>query len=487
MQNQQHFYDNQLRRYITQLIRMMSGFSYKDSSGNINVVPVMYGDLTRQVASIIRDNTENKIPNAPRMAVYVTGLELDTDRLRDASYVEKVNVRERAFDEEGNEYLNTEGRNYTVERQMPTPYTITVNVDLWSSNTDQKLQIIEQILMLFNPSLEIQTTDNYLDWTSLSVVNLDSVTWSSRSIPQGAETEIDVATLTFTSPIWIAPPARVKRLGIITDIVSRIHNSRDELIDLTTDIDFTITEGDAETETGIFVNEAGDLERGRRIKRYETDSSAFAIIKTTWKNVDLLVLNGVAQLVKNGSVGSLTWWEFFEAFPARFEQGISTIHLQRADTANEIIGVLEIETSDPAQAVISWDSDTTPTDTVLTSSLGSRTNIDFIIDPQKLNPQELDLSANPRLLLLGAIGDVNNTDGADAWKNLDGTDFVANANDIVEWTGTQWEIVFDSESHAGDTVFVTNLNTGVQYKFENSEWLLAYEGEYPNGTWRIEF
>ena len=27
--------------------------------------------------------------------------------------------------------------------------------------------------MLFNPSLEIQTTDNYIDWTSLSVVNLE--------------------------------------------------------------------------------------------------------------------------------------------------------------------------------------------------------------------------------------------------------------------------------------------------------------------------
>ena len=39
--------------------------------------------------------------------------------------------------------LNKEGKNYTVERLMPTPYTLTVNVDVWSSNTDQKLQIIQ--------------------------------------------------------------------------------------------------------------------------------------------------------------------------------------------------------------------------------------------------------------------------------------------------------------------------------------------------------
>jgi hypothetical protein len=124
---------------------------------------------------------------------------------------------------------------------------------------------------------------------------------------------------------------------------------------------------------------------------------------------------------------------------------------------------------------------------VFSSSLGDRASIDFIIDPARFNPQDLGLSSFPRLLLLGPIGDANNTDGAAAWKNSDGSDFVANANDIVEWNGTAWETVFDSQAHTGEIVYVTNLNTGVQYKFQDSEWLLSYEGEYPNGTWRIEF
>ena len=78
----------------------------------------------------------------------------------------------KIYDDNNKEYLNTQGKNYTVERMMPTPYTLNVTADIWSTNTEQKLQIMEQILMLFNPSLEIQTTDNYVDWTSLSVVNL---------------------------------------------------------------------------------------------------------------------------------------------------------------------------------------------------------------------------------------------------------------------------------------------------------------------------
>ena len=36
------------------------------------------------------------------------------------------------------------------------------------------------------------------------------------------------------------------------------------------------------------------------------------------------------------------------------------------------------------------------------------------------------------VLIAESIGDPSNEDGADAWKNADGTDFVAGANDIVE-------------------------------------------------------
>ena len=74
----QHFYDGQIRRYITQLIRLLSNFSYKDGDGALRQVPVMYGNITRQVAHIIRDNSENKLPSVPRMAAYVTNCLLYT-------------------------------------------------------------------------------------------------------------------------------------------------------------------------------------------------------------------------------------------------------------------------------------------------------------------------------------------------------------------------------------------------------------------------
>lgn len=481
-----HFYDGQIRRYLTQIIRMMSGFTYKDGKGKLTTVPAMYGDITRQVGSILRDNSENKIPSAPRMGVYITGLEMDRDRTGDSSYVNKVNIRERAYDSNGDEYLNHEGRNYTVERLMPTPYTLTVNVDIWTSNTDQKLQLMEQILMLFNPSLELQTTDNYLDWTSLSVVNLDTVSWSSRSIPTGTDSEIDVGTMTFTTPIYISPPAKVKRLGVVTDILTKVFQ------EVSTDPDGNEILPEANIRTGIYVSPTGALERERTDHEWQSSLTMLNINKSSYQNCELAVMNNSAKLLKNGILGGISWPEFIKGFPNKFEDGVTTIRLSRQDLEYDIIGRIAISPLDDTSVTVDWDLDSLPTDTVIVSSLGQRSKIDAIVDPTRSDPrtlQSISLSANPRILLLGAIGDSKNTDGADAWKNSDGTDFIASENDIVEWDGNKWNVVFDADVDVSvyGTVYTTNLNTGVQYKFDSGEWILSFEGEYPNGAWKIEF
>ena len=93
----QHFYDGQVRRYLNQMIRLLSHFTYKDGSGQLTRVPVMYGDITRQVGSIIRDNSENKLPSAPRIGMYVTALEMDRTRTSDASYVSKLHMRKESM------------------------------------------------------------------------------------------------------------------------------------------------------------------------------------------------------------------------------------------------------------------------------------------------------------------------------------------------------------------------------------------------------
>jgi hypothetical protein len=547
----QHFYDAQIRRYLTQIVRMMSNFSYKDGKGRLVRIPVMYGDLTRQAASVISQNSENKIPSAPRMAVYITGIEMDRTRTGDSSYVNKVNIRERALDSQGNEYLKTEGKNYTVERLMPTPYTLSVNVDIWSTNTDQKLQIMEQVLMLFNPSLEIQTTDNYVDWTSLSVVNLENITFSSRTIPAGTESEIDIATLGFTTPIWITPPAKVKKLGVITNIITAIFADNGLEINMDDSV-----YAESLVKEAIIVDEEGDLTTVTRNGTREGMTFETGIVASSHRNYDLVFLNGVARLLGRGVVGAETWTGYLKAIPEVFQSGITELRLQRRDGYGDIVGTASVSPLDERELIINLDPDTLPSDTTIAGPNGARSKIDYIIDPLKFDPRGI-LTESPRILLLGNVGhtykqrvvtqtktmiidtgvpfsDITGTrvlvngievstnnvawadssndeetykikfssllnigdivdfelyldeDGPDAWKNLDGSDFAAFANDIVEWDGQRWHIVFDA-SATTSVVYTTNLNTGTQYKWQDGEWILSYEGEYPDGTWRLAY
>jgi hypothetical protein len=553
----QHFYDAQIRRYLTQIVRMMSNFSYKDGRGRLVQVPVMYGDLTRQAATIISQNSENKIPSAPRMAVYITGLEMDRTRTADSSYVNKLNIRERAFNSSGNEYLKTEGKNYTIERLMPTPYTLSVNVDIWTTNTDQKLQIMEQILMLFNPSLEIQTTDNYVDWTSLSVVNLETITFSSRTIPAGTESEIDIATLGFTTPIFISPPVKVKKLGVITNIITAIFADNGLEINMDDSV-----YAESLMKEAIEIDEDDNLKTVKRNGTREGMTFETGIVASSHGNYDLVFLNGVAKLLGRGIIGAETWTGYLKSMPEvfrdgrLFETGITELRLQRRDGYGDIVGTVSINPLDERELMINLDPDTLPTDTTISGPNGARSKIDYIIDPLKFDPRGI-LTENPRILLLGNLGhtyknkvttttktmiidtgvsfedvkgirvlvngvETNTTnevwsdssnasetykirfpsllnigtvidyeiyldeEGPIAWKNSDGTDFAAFANDIVEWDGLRWHIIFDA-SATTQVVYTTNLNTNTQYKWQDGEWVLSYEGEYPDGTWRLAY
>lgn len=447
----------------------MSNFPVKDGKGKITTVPVMYGDLTRQVANLIRDNSENKLPSVPRMSVYITGLDQDRERTQDPSFVNKINIKEREFDENANEYLNTQGKNYTVERLMPTPFTLKANVDVWTSNTDQKLQIIEQIGVWFNPTLELQTTDNFIDWTSITTLELENINWSNRTVPVGIESEVDIATLSFIIPIYISPPAKVKRLGVIQNIITSLFD------ETTGDIESGITQPQVNAyDDGIT---AGVTETASGRKAVTEISSQMANVN--YLNYAIYVEGTTAKIIHKGSLGTINWNDIFETQPGKFTADISRIYLNNKDSSATPTGTISLNPLNETVLNISWDSDSFPQDTIISG----RTSVDFIIDPSTFNPTTVK-AAGVRLLLLGDIGNTDAVEGAVAWKNNDNTNFVASANDIIEWDGAKWIIVFDA-SESTTITYTTNLNTSIQYRYANGSWLLSIDGEYPVGTWRL--
>jgi len=469
-----YFYDGQVKRYLTQFMRVMSNFSYKNARGDVIRVPVRYGDMTRQVGQILRKNSENTIPTAPFIACYIKDLQYDTSRIQDPTFVSTVSVNERKFDAASNQYLNTQGSNYTVQRLMPTPYLATFSADIWATNTDQKLQLWEQIVVLFNPSLELQTTDNFIDWTSISVLTLKTQTFRSRQIPQGVEQDIDIANLEFETHVWITPPAKVMQLGVITKIIASV---------------FTNPQGTIASEYAdgaAVLNSLGEIA---------------TVSVSTPGEYDLLVLDNVAQLVLGQQEGDTisiptpnnlnSWYRILDLYPGSFRPGLSQIRLTKP-TGSEIIAYISLNPLDETKMQLSIDAETIPQNTVIEGPSRNSNNwgtVDAIVNPETFNPS--NTVAGIRYLILENVN-VNSEygtpgyDGPDAWKNSSGDDQVLYANDIIEWSGTAWVTVFSSSS-AIDITYITNTYTGVQYKYDPDiqQWSKSFEGIYDKLTWRL--
>ena len=440
-----------------------------DASGKLHKIPVMYGDPSRQAMATLKKNTENVMPTAPFIACYIKALEYDQTRLQDPTFVSKLQIRERAVDPTTGEYLYTQGAGYTVERIMPSPYKLTFSADIWTSNTDQKLQVLEQILVLFNPSLELQTSDNYVDWTSLTVLQLTGTTWSSRQVPQGTDQTIDISTLAFTSPIWITPPAKVKKLGIITKIISNIFSD----------------------EPGTIVANYSDLDAV-----YANLGNTVARTVVTPGDYELLVLNNTATLIRNRQItgdeytsqpdNRISWHVLLNLYPGEFQAGLTQLSLITPSGTN-IIAHISLDPVDDTQMSLNFDSDTIPGNTVITSNIDSRGTIDAIINPETFDPRPP--TSGVRYLILESINNIlefgtPGYEGPDAWKNLDGSDFQASANDIIQWTGNEWQVIFNSLTTT-DIVYITNSYTGIQYIWENQSWKKSFEGIYSPEQWSL--
>jgi hypothetical protein len=459
-----HFYEGQVRKFLTQFIRILSNFSVETGKGadgqvQLRAVPVTYGDPTRQVANIIRNNSENALAYAPKIACYIRELNYDRERMQNPYHIEKQNLRERDIGADGN-YTNQLGAGYTIEKVMPSPFRLEVTADIWTTNTDQKLQIMEQILYLFNPDFEIQKSDNYIDWTSLSYVELTGTNFSSRTIPVGADSEIDVATMTFSMPIWLSPPVKVKKLGVIQKIIMSIYDDDGGIAK-------GLIDGELMSRSYVTPNNFGLLVTGNQLRLLGTTGvnissggDGYYTGATATSNYDPFETFGPA----------VNWKVLLDQY-GKVTNGTSQIRLKQPN-GNEIIGTIATTTLDDTILLYSIDSDTIPTN--------SLTAVKKIINPATFDP---GTPANgDRYLVINDVGDSTASFQSDTWGTL-----VARVGDIIEYNSTtgKWNVAFDASNPDSTQHYVTNLNTGIQYRFNGTEWVKSYEGVYTAGNWSI--
>lgn len=453
-----YFYDNQLRRFLIQFAKIFSNWYVtrgKDPNGNdiLVRVPIMYGDSSRQAATIIANNSASNLPSAPLITYYIGGLEYEQNRTQNPTFVDKMQIRQRAVNQETGEYEQVQGQAFTLERLMPVPYRLRITVDFWTTNYQQKLEIIEQLGTLFNPALELQSTDNFVDWTSLTAVFQDGITFTSRSIPQGTGNPIDVLTWKFYMPIWLTTASKLKKMGVIHKVIASIFKGK-ALEDIQDE----------------------DLLLGTRQK-------------ITPYGYKLLLLGNQLQLLPQATAfyppnssleqpitpnTDLYWSSLLNVYGA-IKPGISQIWLQNPYMEDDIVGTIVPNPIDDRFLIYNIDPDTLPQNTL--------EPINAIINPQLTGPNAglPGPFPNTRYLIVESIG--YDGDSTVSWGDL-----VAAANDIIQYNAitNEWEVEFSADD-ATTVEFVTNLTTNIQYRYVPNEgmWVKSFEGWYGEGDYSI--
>ncbi len=211
------WYDEQLKRYLVQFMSIFADMQVRvgwneDKAPRLAKVPIYSASKDRVVAAIKAENTQNKLIRFPAFTAAISNFDLMPER------------RKGPANERRNTIMKTGGLFpddlTVVQQRMPVPYKLTMELGVWASNKDQQFQILEQIMMLFNPDIQIQRSDEVTDWTMLTSVELLNIR-SEENLPAGADRRLLLTTLDFEMPVYISAPANVHD-KYIKDIFIRV-------------------------------------------------------------------------------------------------------------------------------------------------------------------------------------------------------------------------------------------------------------------------
>ena len=464
------FFDNQTRRYLLMFMRIFSDIKVRngpDANGLYSIirVPIVYGDPSSMVAQLIKGASENTMLPSPMFSAYIADIQLNDKRRQDSQLVSKASAMERKFDAKTQTYGTESGVRQDVERYMPVPYDFTFKLDVWTTNITTKLQIFEQIAVIFNKSIQLQQNSNTFDWTSIFEVWHEGFTFSNRSIPQGSNDDRDVMSFKFKVEGWINPPAKLKRSGMIAEIVTRVFDSPD-----IQNIEDQIN-GSSDPFTSL---------GGNPIQIVTTEGNYIVSVSKGNTNDEIMLLN------KNGQIDpTLSWQSLIETY-GQITPDITKIRLKLdpnldVDTYDIIGGIVQ----DPSRQnvlLFTPDIDTLPANTIPA--------ILEIIDPKEIMPGKgLPAAlAGQRYLLTSqdSVGEEpaippNVTTSPWGWN------VIAYPNDIIEYNGIGWVVIFDSKNAVGKNYVINNSNSS-QYVYDSDvkQWAYSYYGKYNPGYWRID-
>ena len=228
----QQFYNETIRKVVVAFGTMFNDIHLvrKDNDGTIiqtMKVPLAYGPRQKFLVRLREDAdlTKQVAVTLPRLGFEITGLNYDSGRK--LSRVQKYKKVKGG----NNKQLDTQ--------YMPVPYNVDFELYVLSKQSDDALQIVEQILPYFQPDYTVTINDNTdMDTKRDIPFILENVDYEDTYTGNFENRRAIIYTLKFTAKIYMYGPISsssvVRQVGVdLYENVASVDPSRKERITIT--------------------------------------------------------------------------------------------------------------------------------------------------------------------------------------------------------------------------------------------------------------
>lgn len=215
--------NKQIERFLGQFMRAISGFQVRDGvmrngSDNMRRVPVVYQSMSRIASNIMNNRDGFSGGSLPIIGVVLTGITLDKEKRRSNKHEQYTLARPIG------------GNDEMVTTLFGPPILMEVEASVFASSKSELYEIIEQMLLVFNPRLSLLLKDEKFDPNYITEITLTTV-GDEINIPISTESAMNICNLTFEIPVSIYYPHK-RSETFIKEIIANIK---------TDDSDFVIT------------------------------------------------------------------------------------------------------------------------------------------------------------------------------------------------------------------------------------------------------
>jgi len=400
---------------------------------------------------LLNNATDTVLETVPKMILAISNVKLNNEKISGAPYYpNETSFTEKKFNPDKGNYEYEPGNSYNVTRLNPLPIGLEFKLFILTTMQDHKLQLFEQIRSLFSPTLEIQTSENPLDWSRVTAITLTGLNWSSKGTTNLDGTALDSMDMTFEVDMNLDMPTVVQKQCMIDQIAENIGdgNSLDDIMSWDLNDVTTIYHSPSRNSVNLYLDEK----------------------------------SGKQMIKLNPSPIANNWYDVLRLYNFKFDPFnkkilISCVSDSNSDKKSTIGGTLTINKMSPNIAAFNIDDSLLPETNI--------TAVDDIIDPHDMTEKDL---IGKRYLI---TEDISNCELWGTFLHTDRTPLKEGekipANSIIEWTKDGWWLELDPETQKGIWFIRSNASPLNLYTYNNEYkiWTDVINKKYNVGQWRI--